>query len=283
MSDETISTSSGTGFHYHSFSFTGNVESVGVRHASGGGIYFMGIWFDGKQLVDDTETVADVPSIASTTRANPTAGFSIATVTYGSNTNETYGHGLNAAPEFVIAKNLDSASSWYCYHKSLGKDKYIVLNSNDAEGSLANSWGTADPTSTEMGLRSGTSFGSGNTSVIYAFTSVSGYSAFGSYEGNNSFDGPFIWTGFKPAFLLIKSIDTAQYWYMADSSRSPTNDGATEGLWANTNDTEFTYDVDILSNGFKHRNQSANLNSANTFIYAAWAENPFQANGGLAR
>lgn len=224
-------------------------------------------------------------SIQAIVKANPTAGFSIATVTYGSNTNETYGHGLNAAPEFVFAKSLETASSWYCYHKSLGKDKYIVLNDTAGEGSLANSWGTSNPTSTLMGLRSGTSFYDGDKSVIYAFTSVSGFSAFGSYTGNGNDNGPFVYTGFKPSWLLIKVAGTSNDWVIHDNKRDAFNpsDSVLKPNTSGSEDTSSSNYVDFLSNGFKIRNSQSKWNAGYSYVYAAFAENPFQANGGLAR
>ena len=236
-------------------------------------------WDAGSSTVTNTDG-----SLSASLRANPSCGFSIATVTYGSNVNETYGHGLNTAPEFVMAKNLDSASSWYCYHKSLGKDKYIVLNDSAAEGSLANSWGTSDPTSTLMGLRSGTSFGDGNTSVIYAFAPVAGYSAFGSYVGNGSTDGVFVHTNFRTAFIVVKRTNGAGNWHTFDTKRDPHN-RAEAGIYSNLSSAEaVVYFADINSNGFKLRTSNAELNgSGDTYIYAAFSENAFSLNGGLAR
>ena len=237
-------------------------------------------WDAGSSTVSNTDG-----TLTAQLRANPTAGFSIATVTYGSNTNETYGHGLNAAPEFVFAKSLETASSWYCYHKSLGKDKYIVLNDTGAQSSLANSWGTSNPTSSVMGLRSGTSFYDGDSSVIYAFTSVSGFSAFGSYTGNGSADGPFVYTGFRPALVIIKIYSgTTSNWVMLDSTRDPDN-VVQNNLYADTSDAENQFDwADFLSNGFKPRVSYSQVNgSGYDYLYMAWAENPFSSNGGLAR
>jgi hypothetical protein len=121
--------------------------------------------------------------------------------------------------------------------------------------------------------------------VAYSFTSVAGYSAFGSYEGNANNDGPFVYTGFRPAFVLTKWADGTDQWQIHDTSRSPDN-VASEILIPNTTSDEKNYvdsEIDILSNGFKLRNSNQNINAASTYIYAAFAENPFQANGGLAR
>jgi hypothetical protein len=126
----------------------------------------------------------------------------------------------------------------------------------------------------------------GSDVIAYCWTSVEGYSAFGSYEGNGSNDGPFVYTGFKVAFLLRKSADSTRSWSIVDSARSTFNE-VEDWLEPNTSSAEqgagYT-DVDFLSNGFKIRTNGAVTNSSSTtYIYAAFAENPFQANGGLAR
>ena len=219
-------------------------------------------------------------SIQATVRANQTAGFSIVSFTAGSTSSYTVGHGLNAKPHFMIFKDRDTAGQpWIIYHDSLGSSKYLLF-STAAEATA--SWG-GDPTSSVF--YAGTTFFVNGVDIIgYCFAPVAGYSAFGSYEGNGTADGPFVYTGFRPAFFLIKSADTTQFWYLADTKRSPVNDGSLEGLWADANSVEFSYDIDILSNGFKFNRTSANFNaSSTTFLYIAFAENPFSSNGGLAR
>ena len=287
-SEKVVTSDGGTSLHFYEFSFTGNVESVGVRHASGGGIYLMGIWFDGKQLVDDTETVANVPSIASTVRANPSAGFSIVSYT-GSSSAVTVGHGLNAAPEMIIVKDLDTNYNWQVNHVSLGADESLILNTTATKADY-NAWNDTRPTSTVFSLGAGTLGvnSNGNNLIAYCFAPVAGYSAFGSYTGNGLADGPFVYTGFKPKFILIKRTDAAGGWNIVDTTRSPHNVVDTH-LYANEAWQENYYGsvvmLDILSNGFKFRSSTtAEINAASgTHIYAAFSENPFQANGGLAR
>ena len=276
LSDATSATSTGGSTHHHlTIPFTGNLASVSAY----GQCYLCAIYVDGKQLVDPNLTVnfTGAPGIASTIRANPSAGISIVSYS-GDSSNTSIAHGLNSPPEFAIFKARNGSNHWAVYHKEIGNARKVNLNLADAQsGPNDTLFRFADPTSSLMFIGSESSVNwSGYDMIAYLFAGVDGFSKFGKYTGNGSSDGTFIYLGFRPAFLIIKSIDTAQYWYLADSSRSSTNDGATEGLWANTNDSEFSYDVDFLSNGIKHRNTSANLNAANTFIYAAFAEHPFK-------
>jgi hypothetical protein len=238
--------------------------------------YLGSISVDGIKLIDSGVSVANVPSIATTLRANPSAGFSIVKWT-GTGSAATVAHGI-AAPKFIITKSLANTTNWVVGHEGITWNNFMFLDTAAAQGASAAVWNNTAPDSNVFSVASSSYINPAGSDVIgYCFCPVEGYSAFGSYEGNGLADGPFIYTGFKIEFLLIKSADTAQYWYLADSARSPYNDGNTEGLWANTADAEFSYDVDFLSNGFKHYNQSANLNSVHTFIYAAFASHPFRS------
>ena len=277
--DETsLAVSANTAVSEHVITFNGDVKNIQIE-SSGQFTYVTGVKIDGKLLVNPGGTLANVPGTATTCRANQTSGFSI--VSYvGSGANTSIGHNLNAVPEFAIFKARDGGSHWLVYHKSLGNTKPLHLNLADSAGSAhAQYFQNANPTSSVFYL-GGSAPGnwSGYNMIGYLFSGVEGYSSFGSYEGNSSSgNGTFVPLTFAPAFILVKSIDTSQYWYLADKSRSPVNDNATEGLWANENVSEFSYNVDLLSNGFKHRNTSANLNSSNTtFVYAAFSSHPFK-------
>ena len=284
-SEKVVTSDGGNTLHYFEFSFTGNVESVGVRHASGGGIYLMGIWFDGKQLVDDTETPANLPSLASTYRANPSSGFSIVNYTSNAGNLETIAHGLGVAPEFVLCKRLDTAGDWWAGHVGAGWDTGGYLQASDAFATAPNWWQSTAPTSQLVTLGSYPLTGSSGNYIAYCWAPVSGYSAFGSYTGNGASDGPFVALDFQPAFILIKSKEYAGNWFIYDNGRFPNNPKDAR-IYANTSGAEsaVTDDIDFLANGFKIRTASVSTNgSGNTHIYAAFAENPFQANGGLAR
>jgi hypothetical protein len=215
-------------------------------------------------------------SITSTVSANTTAGFSIVTYT-GTGGSGSVGHGLGAVPSVILIKARSSATNWRVYNANLGITKYLVLNSPAAEAT-ASMWGTPDPTTFIIG---GTGYEvneSGVTYVAYCFAQVAGYSKFGSYTGNGSADGTFVYTGFRPRYIMWKA--AAYNWNVFDTSRSPYN-FVELGLRPNTADVEYaggggTGVLDILSNGFKLRNAGAGFNDANTYIYMAFAESPFK-------
>ena len=262
--------------------FTSDGFSVGTTDAvnQSGGSLVAWAWDAGSSTVSNTDG-----SITSSVRANQTAGFSIISVSVPSISSATIGHGLNTAPAFYIWKDRDTNSTfWYAYHASLGATKYILLQSNSAATTFA-LWNNTEPTNSVISI--GSALSNSGSAIIYAMAPVAGYSAFGSYTGNNSVDGPCVHLGFKPAFILIKCSSGTGSWMMFDTARDTFN-VARKGVAAQLNfaETGNEFDsLDIVSNGFKIRNTSASFNSFNspTYIYAAFAENPFQANGGLAR
>lgn len=227
-------------------------------------------------------------TITSQVRANQSAGFSIVSFNTGATSSYTVGHGLNAKPHFMIFKDRDTAGQpWTIYHDSLGSSKYLLF-STAAEASA--SWG-GDPTSSVF--YAGSTFFVNNVDVIgYCFAPVAGYSAFGVYVGDGvAGNGTNVMLDFAPAFVMIKNTTTAANWVMWDSKR-PGYNLNNDPLYPNLNDAEgSSYRVvDFLSNGFKLRDPGGDVTAlkdtnsdGDTFIYAAFAENPFQANGGLAR
>jgi hypothetical protein len=221
-------------------------------------------------------------SITSTVSVNTTAGFSIVTWTFSA-ANSTVGHGLGVAPKMIIAKDKTSgASNWVVWHSALSASsgEYLVLNGTNATGTLSTIWGGVNPTSTTFGQGSGVGVPT-NTCVAYCFAQVAGYSAFGSYTGNGSSDGPFVFTGFRPRFVMFKRTDSTANWWMIDTSRSSFNQMA-DVLLADSSGAEFTSGtgwpgIDYLSNGFKLRGTASGINaSGGTYIYMAFAENPFK-------
>lgn len=218
-------------------------------------------------------------TITSTVSVNASAGFSIVTYSAGAS-NSTVGHGLGVAPALIIAKSRSvSPTSWPVYHQSLGKDYALELNTTGAVVSIPNYWGTGGVTSTTFGVSLNTYGNNYGNMVAYCWSEIAGFSKFGSYTGNGSADGTFVYTGFKTKWLLLKRTDAAGDWILLDTSRSTYN--ATQNtLYPNGADAESTstaYATDILSNGFKMRNSYANLNGSGiTVIYAAFAENPFK-------
>lgn len=221
-------------------------------------------------------------SITSQVSANVDAGFSIVSYT-GTGANATVGHSLGVQPDMIIAKRRSGTDDWVCYHSALSsaKDKYIVLNSTNAAGTLSNFWGTGTPDSTTFGASGGYAHNkSGSTYIAYCFAEVAGYSSFGSYSGNGSSDGPMVFTGFRPSFILTKRSDGISLWGISDSKRSPFNEVANT-LAANESYSEsvLTSDmnVDFLSNGFKIRDTDGNYNaSGGTYIFLAFASSPFK-------
>ena len=220
-----------------------------------------------------------------TVQANTDAGFSIITYTGTSQTNPTVGHGLNQAPELVIVKNRDLSRNWAVGSTAVGWTKYLKLDDTTAATTNSGWWGNQDPTSTTVGLGTASQT-AGNTYdyVMYAFHSVQGYSKFGSYVGNGNTNGTFVYTGFKPAFVMIKAATTAgQNWLVQDSKR-PAYNPTSGRLFANTSGAENTDTElpDFLSNGFKVRSTSYGTNkSGETYIYMAFAENPFTTSTGI--
>jgi hypothetical protein len=221
-------------------------------------------------------------SITSTVSANTTAGFSVVTYT-GTGANATIGHGLGVAPSMVIVKRrTGAATDWLVYQSSMAatpQNGYLSLNGTAGYTAYAAAWNNTAPTSTVVSIGSDVAVnGSTSTYVAYCFAAVTGYSAFGSYTGNGSTDGPFVYLGFRPRFLLIKNSSVSVDWVIEDTSRDTYNPVGAE-LEPNLSNAETTgnNDLDILSNGFKPRRNSTFANgSGNTIIYAAFAENPFK-------
>jgi hypothetical protein len=229
-------------------------------------------WDAGSSTVTNT-----AGTITSQVRANASAGFSVVTYT-GTGANATVGHGLNVAPSMVIVKRRDAAANWQVRHTSITAANSIQLNLTNAAAAATTIWNSTAPSSTVFSI--GTSAdvnASAGTYVAYCFAAVTGYSAFGSYTGNGSADGPFVYLGFRPAFIMMKRTDTTGNWVMLDSKREGYNVD-NDPLYANLTNTEGTDDlVDITSNGFKLRSTNADCNaSGGTYVYAAFAENPFQ-------
>ena len=220
-------------------------------------------------------------SVTSTVSANTSAGFSIVGW-QGNETNSTIGHGLEKAPETIIVKSRGSTEGWFTYHASVGNTKRLLLNSDTSEYASVEYWNNTTPTSSvfTVGVNDGTN-DNGYNMIAYCFHSVEGFSKMGDYVGNYNVNGPFVYTGFKPAFIIIKSAVTAGYhWYVMDSTRTAYN-GSQAWLspsQASTEDTSTGENVDILSNGFKIRTNWTRLNDSGSpkYIYIAFAESPFK-------
>jgi hypothetical protein len=228
-------------------------------------------------------------TITSTVSANTTSGFSIVSYT-GTGATATVGHGLGVTPKMLIVKKRDSAGTdWTVWGSILGgtvgSEKITLEGTGAKTTGLNSSWfNNTAPTSTlfTIGTQSDLN-GSGGTYIGYCFADVKGYSKFGSYTGNGSTNGTFVYTGFKPAFVLLKTSSLAgENWVMFDNKRSTFNvvNGRLFPNLANAESTAANI-LDFLSNGFKLRNADSSVNTANTYIYMAFAENPFVTSGGI--
>jgi hypothetical protein len=259
-----------TSFDSDGFSFNG------AQNNESGKTYVSWNWKANGAGVSNTDG-----TITSTVSVNTTSGFSIVTYAGNSTAGATIGHGLGVAPSMVIVKARDKTEDWLVYHKGVASDAetdYLQLNSTAAASDNSVVWNDTAPTSTvfTVGADSGVN-GSTYNYLAYCFAPVAGYSAFGSYTGNGNADGPFVYLGFRPRWVLFKRTDSTSNWLLYDTARLGYNQ-ANNYLLPDLSNAEGSGDnfIDILSSGFKCRvaSQSINVNSA-TYIFMAFAENPF--------
>jgi len=215
-------------------------------------------------------------SITSSVSANTTSGFSIVSYT-GTGANATVGHGLGVAPKMIITKSTGAVTGWGVYHQSLGNTDALFLEETTATGASSVYWNNTSPTSSVFSVGSAGAMNNTNGMIAYCFADVQGYSKFGSYTGNGNADGPFIYTGLKPAFILFKNSSSSAEWEIYDNKRIGYN-SANYHLNPSDNTAEATLSnrVDLLSNGFKIRVASSGpVNSSGaSYIYMAFAEAP---------
>ena len=220
-------------------------------------------------------------SIQTTVKANTTAGFSIITYTGNASIGATIGHGLGVTPNHVIWKERSGADNWINWQTQLG-DNALLLNLTNAQisasGNSLFTYTDFNSTSLKLGNADQTNR-NGDTYVSYCFSEVAGYSKFGSYTGNGNADGPFVSCNFRPAWILIKSTTGSKHWVMNDTARNPHN-VANKTFLANASNAEdsgSSFQIDILSNGFKIRTDGVHVNTnAGTHIFLAFAEAPFK-------
>ena len=231
-------------------------------------------WKAGTAFTNDASATG-IGSIDSTGSFNNDSGFSIVSYT-GTGSNGTIKHGLNTAPSMIIFKNRSSVKGWSVYHKSIGATKFLFLNETSAEQTYTPMFNNTEPTSSVFSV--GTDLAtnvSGNNYIAYCFAEKQGYSKFGSYTGNGNADGTFVYTGFKPAWVLIKRSSAAgDQWQLSDNKRGI--NGAIKTLYPDSTEVETSGDsIDFLSNGFKNKSSSVARNgSGSTYIYMAFAEAP---------
>ena len=219
-------------------------------------------------------------SLTSTVQANTTAGFSIVTWTESTANSQTIGHGLGATPAMIISKLTDdSALDWYTFHQTLTKSNRISFNSTSTRASSSFWNGTLDNDVFHVGY--GDSYDN-KSAVAYCFAEVDGYSKFRGYTGNDATDGTFVYTGFSPAFVILRYVSGSaggtKNWVVYDNKRSSINPNDNT-IYANASDAETadsSFDIDLLSNGFKIRNAEGTVNNAAEYLYMAFAEQPFK-------
>jgi len=269
------STSFGVYTSFDSDGFTVNAGSSSAKNTNESGqTYIAWNW-----LADNTSGSSNTDgTITSTVSASTTSGFSIVTYTGNGTGGATIGHGLGVAPACVIIKNRTSGTyDWLVYHKALGATKYMALNQTDASTTSAIGWNNTEPSSSVVTLGTANAVNTNSSNyVAYCFAEKKGFSKFGSYTGNGNADGTFIYTGFKPAYVLTKRTDASENWVIQDNKQSPFNP-TYDFLLADSSGipTAGGTPIDLLSNGFKVRTTSTYSNaSGGTYIYIAFAENP---------
>ena len=230
-----------------------------------------------------TSQTLNTGNVTSIVNFNTTAGFSIVSWT-GTAGNILVSHGLGAVPKMIIFKNRSATQEWAVYHASLGPTKYLELNQTGAAGTATNRFNNSNPDATDFIVSSDASVnGSGNSMIAYCFAEKQGYSKFGSYTGNGSTDGPFVYTGFKPAFVMTKRTDDSGGWALMDNKR-PGFNLTNDYLIANGNNSEAddgSFGMDLLSNGWKARYNNTHFNAdGGNYIFMAFAEEPLVANSG---
>jgi hypothetical protein len=246
-------------------------------------------WVVWNWLASNTTASNTDGTITSTVSANQTSGFSIVSYT-GTGSNATVGHGLSAVPSVIIIKDRDNGTgyNWRVYHHkntSAPETDVLVLNLTNATNDNVTYWNDTAPTSSVFTIGTDLSLNnSGDAHIAYCFAEKKGYSKFGSYTGNGSTDGTFVYLGFKPAFVIIKRTSSAQNWGMYDNKREPfnTNDAVLFPNLSNAETSSVNYALDFVSNGFKQRATGNQSNgSGQTYIYMAFAENPFTTSTGI--
>ena len=241
-------------------------------------------WKAGTSFTNDASSTS-VGSIDSAGSVNTDAGFSIISHTgTGVGNTATIAHGLGVAPSMIIVKSRDSGDrGWIVYHKSLGAGKKLDLNDTTAAGTSDANWNGTEPTSSVFSVGTGGDTNTTDAFITYLFAEKKGYSKFGSYTGNGNADGPMIVTGFKPAFMMVKrAVGGTGSWAITDGKRDTFN-AVDNYLSANNANAESDFDhADFLSNGIKFRTNNDGWNlSGDTYIYMAFAENPFVTSTGV--
>jgi len=272
---QTSTTNAEGSSHIDSFDSDGFTLDAAIQNTSGE-TFVAWNWLAGGSASSNTDG-----SITSSVSANTTSGFSVGTYTSPSSASTafTVGHGLNSAPKMYWVKTRDGAGGgWTVYNNNLGANKYLFLNTTAASATSTVAHNNTDPTTSVFSQNTGWS-GTSRSYVFLAFAEIKGYSKIGSYTGNGSTDGTFVYTGFKPAWIMVKRTSGTDNWIMFDNKRDLNNDGTYQQLYPNTNGAEVTaatVGFDFFSNGFKpFETTNTTINgSGDTYIYMAFASSP---------
>jgi len=285
VAGETANSSSGylSAFASDGFTVTGgssNMEEVNTNSDA----YVSWNWKAGTSFTNDASGTS-IGSIDSAGSFNNDAGFSICSYTGNGTAGATIKHGLNSVPSMMIIKDREGGEDSIVFHQSLGNTKFCYLSTNAAAGTDDGAWNDTSPTTSVFTIGDYGNVNNNNHDYIcYVFSEKQGYSKFGSYIGNGQSDGPFIPTGFKPAFVMTKRTDGTGDWAMMDNKRNTFN-VMNKYLKAQGNDAESTdesFNIDAVSNGFKLRYTNSNYNgNGGAYIYMAFAENPFTTSTGI--
>ncbi len=268
--------------------FTSTGATLGTNHNLGyhaGGTTTGVCWAwkaNGGTTTTNDASSTGVGTIDSVYQANTTAGFSIVTYT-GTGSAGTIAHGLGVAPTVIIGKDRSDTSQWFVQHPFYGATHYGELDDTTAFADDANYFNDSTPTSTVFGVGSDGATGGTTNYVAYCFAPIQGYSKFGSYTGNGNADGTFVYTGFKPAWIMLKRSSSTGNWLMYNNKMDVDNEALTY-LVSNASDAESTAanGIDLLSNGFKIRRTGVSWNnSGDTYVYMAFAEHPFVSSEGV--
>jgi hypothetical protein len=252
---------------------TGTTDNSGINSASN--TFVAWNWLAGTAVSGATTGSGTAKTY--TGSVNTKSGFSIIKYVGNGTSGHTIPHNLGAVPKMIIAKNLDQEDDWAVYHNAIGSGNYLKLNTTADSTSAAQVWNDTTPTNSVFSVGSNHQTNATDENYIaYCFTDIEGYCKAGSYTGNANVDGPHIYTGFRPAWVMVKRTDTTLDWVIYDAARDDYN-AVSKTLEPNTSDTEGARgQMDFVSNGFKLRGTNSVSNGANTLIYLAFAEQPFK-------
>jgi len=270
-----------TAFTSDGFTITAGSTNINNWNKNSDG-YVSWNWKAGTSFTNDASSTG-IGSIDSAGSVSTDAGFSIISWT-GTGANATIAHGLGVAPKMIITKSRGTTNNWGIYHQSLGNTNAVFLNLTNASDAASTYWNNTSPTSSVFSVGSAAGTNPSATMIAYCFAEKQGYSKFGGYVGNGNANGTFVYTGFKPAWVMIKATDqTGEGWFMFDNKRDVDN-AVDKHLTANLSNAEGSgsHGMDFVSNGIKIRNAGDGTNTnAKNYIYMAFAENPFVTSTGV--